>query len=76
MLIGQKLIPARTVAGKKLLNRVGTVQISKTQRRDPKSVIQQIFFRYRQGQTDDPRFAAFGPRVTYLARAAAASAQL
>jgi len=35
-------------------------------------VIQQIFYRYRQGQTDDPRFASFGDRVTYLARQAAA----
>jgi aminoglycoside phosphotransferase (APT) family kinase protein len=34
-------------------------------------VIQQIFFRYRKGQTDDQRFANFGDRVTYLARAAA-----
>src|SRR5262245_8119021 len=33
-------------------------------------VIQQIYFRYVQGQTDDPRFAAFGARVEYLARAA------
>jgi aminoglycoside phosphotransferase (APT) family kinase protein len=31
-------------------------------------VIQQIFFRYVRGQTDDPRFATFGERVTYLAR--------
>ena len=37
-------------------------------------VIQQIFYRYKQGQTDDPRFANFGERVTYLARAAAALA--
>ena len=34
-------------------------------------VIQQIFFRYSRGQTDDQRFANFGDRVTYLARAAA-----
>jgi aminoglycoside phosphotransferase (APT) family kinase protein len=34
-------------------------------------VIQQIFFRYMRGQTDDPRFANLGERVTYLARAAA-----
>jgi aminoglycoside phosphotransferase (APT) family kinase protein len=34
-------------------------------------VIQQIFYRYRRGQTDDPRFATFGERVTYLARQAA-----
>jgi aminoglycoside phosphotransferase (APT) family kinase protein len=37
-------------------------------------VIQQIFFRYRRGQTDDPRFANFGDRVEYLAREAAALA--
>jgi aminoglycoside phosphotransferase (APT) family kinase protein len=35
-------------------------------------VIQQIFFRFVQGQTDDPRFATFGDRVTFLARRAAA----
>jgi aminoglycoside phosphotransferase (APT) family kinase protein len=35
-------------------------------------VIQQIFYRYMHGQTDDPRFASFGDRVTYLAREAAA----
>ena len=35
-------------------------------------VIQQIFFRFVQGQTDDSRFATFGDRVAYLARAAAA----
>ncbi len=33
-------------------------------------VIQQIFFRYTRGQTDDPRFANFGERVEYLARQA------
>jgi aminoglycoside phosphotransferase (APT) family kinase protein len=33
-------------------------------------VIQQIFFRYRRGQTDDPRFAALGQRVEWLARIA------
>ena len=33
-------------------------------------VIQQIYFRYVKGQTDDPRFANFGERVGYLARAA------
>jgi aminoglycoside phosphotransferase (APT) family kinase protein len=33
-------------------------------------VIQQIFFRYKRGQTDDPRFATFDERVTYLARQA------
>jgi aminoglycoside phosphotransferase (APT) family kinase protein len=37
-------------------------------------VIQQIYFRYLGGQTDDPRFAAFGGRVTHLARQAAAIA--
>jgi aminoglycoside phosphotransferase (APT) family kinase protein len=37
-------------------------------------VIQQIYFRYVQGQTTDPRFAAFGARVHYLARHAAALA--
>jgi aminoglycoside phosphotransferase (APT) family kinase protein len=34
-------------------------------------VIQQIFIRFERGQTDDPRFAAFGERVTHLAREAA-----
>jgi aminoglycoside phosphotransferase (APT) family kinase protein len=34
-------------------------------------VIQQIFYRYRRGQTDDPRFANFGERVTRLAQKAA-----
>jgi len=34
-------------------------------------VLQQIFFRYRRGQTDDPRFAALGERVEWLARIAA-----
>lgn len=34
-------------------------------------VIQQIFSRYARGQTDDPRFATFGGRVTALARQAA-----
>jgi aminoglycoside phosphotransferase (APT) family kinase protein len=33
-------------------------------------VIQQIFFRYKRGQTDDARFATFGERVEYLARQA------
>jgi aminoglycoside phosphotransferase (APT) family kinase protein len=37
-------------------------------------VIQQIYFRYRQGQTDDARFANFGERVTKLAKQAAAIA--
>ena len=31
-------------------------------------VVQQIYYRFVVGQTDDPRFAAFGDRVTYLAR--------
>ncbi|HEX7316346.1 MAG TPA: phosphotransferase family protein [Pyrinomonadaceae bacterium] len=34
-------------------------------------VLQQIFFRYRRGQTDDPRFAILGERVSWLARIAA-----
>jgi aminoglycoside phosphotransferase (APT) family kinase protein len=34
-------------------------------------VIQQIYYRYVQGQTADARFAAFGARVEYLARHAA-----
>jgi aminoglycoside phosphotransferase (APT) family kinase protein len=38
-------------------------------------VIQQIYFRYKRGQTDDQRFANFGERVTYLARAAMASTE-
>ena len=33
-------------------------------------VIQQIYYRFVKGQTDDPRFANFGERVTYLARRA------
>jgi aminoglycoside phosphotransferase (APT) family kinase protein len=33
-------------------------------------IVQQIFFRYRSGQTDDPRFAALGGRVLWLARVA------
>jgi aminoglycoside phosphotransferase (APT) family kinase protein len=33
-------------------------------------VLQQIFFRYRRGQTDDPRFAPLGERVSWLARIA------
>jgi aminoglycoside phosphotransferase (APT) family kinase protein len=37
-------------------------------------VIQQIFFRFQRGQTDDPRFASFADRVTYLARQAASLA--
>ena len=39
-------------------------------------VIQQIFYRFQQGQTDDPRFAGFADRVTYLAREAASLARL
>ena len=35
-------------------------------------VIQQIYYRFVVGQTDDPRFATFGDRVTYLARHACA----
>ncbi|MBA3768445.1 MAG: phosphotransferase family protein [Acidobacteria bacterium] len=31
-------------------------------------VLQQIFYRYFRGQTDDPRFAALDGRVTWLAR--------
>ena len=31
-------------------------------------VLQQIFFRYHRGQTDDPRFATLDERVTWLAR--------
>ena len=31
-------------------------------------VIQQIYYRFVAGQTDDARFATFGDRVTYLAR--------
>jgi aminoglycoside phosphotransferase (APT) family kinase protein len=37
-------------------------------------VIQQIYYRFVVGQTDDPRFATFGDRVTYLARHARALA--
>jgi aminoglycoside phosphotransferase (APT) family kinase protein len=37
-------------------------------------IIQQIFYRYVRGQTDDARFAGFGERVSYLAREAAALA--
>ena len=33
-------------------------------------VIQQIYYRFVKGQTDDPRFATFGERVTFLARRA------
>jgi aminoglycoside phosphotransferase (APT) family kinase protein len=34
-------------------------------------VIQQIYYRFAQGQTSDTRFASFGARVAYLARHAA-----
>jgi aminoglycoside phosphotransferase (APT) family kinase protein len=34
-------------------------------------VVQQIYWRYVKGQTDDHRFAGFGDRVVYLAREAA-----
>lgn len=33
-------------------------------------VIQQIYARYVRGQTDDPRFASLGERVSMLARLA------
>jgi aminoglycoside phosphotransferase (APT) family kinase protein len=33
-------------------------------------VIQQIYYRFVKGQTQDPRFAKFGDRVTYLAQRA------
>ena len=33
-------------------------------------VIQQIYYRFLHGQTNDPRFAHFGDRVTYLAERA------
>jgi aminoglycoside phosphotransferase (APT) family kinase protein len=39
-------------------------------------VIQQIFYRFVRGQTDDPRFVNFGDRVAHLAREAASLAQL
>ena len=35
-------------------------------------VLQQIFFRYHRGQTDDPRFATLDERVEWLARIGAA----
>ena len=38
-------------------------------------VIQQIFYRFVRGQTDDQRFAGFGERVAYLAREAAELAE-
>jgi aminoglycoside phosphotransferase (APT) family kinase protein len=40
------------------------------------AVIQQIFYRYKRGQTSDERFANFGERVAYLARHAVARAGL
>jgi aminoglycoside phosphotransferase (APT) family kinase protein len=39
-------------------------------------VIQQIYFRYVQGQTTDARFASFGARVEFLAQHAASLASL
>lgn len=39
-------------------------------------VIQQIFHRYKRGQTQDGRFANFGERVEYLARHAVGLARL
>lgn len=39
-------------------------------------VIQQIYYRYAQGQTNDRRFATFDTRVAYLARHAARLAEL
>jgi len=38
-------------------------------------VLQQIFYRYHRGQTDDPRFATLESRVTWLARIATALAE-
>jgi aminoglycoside phosphotransferase (APT) family kinase protein len=35
-------------------------------------VVQQIYYRFVNGQTSDPRFGGLGDRVTYLARRAAA----
>jgi aminoglycoside phosphotransferase (APT) family kinase protein len=40
------------------------------------AVIQQIFYRYKRGQTSDERFANFGDRVEYLARQAVGRAGL
>jgi len=40
------------------------------------AVIQQIFYRYKRGQTNDERFAKFGERVEYLARHAVGRAGL
>jgi aminoglycoside phosphotransferase (APT) family kinase protein len=38
-------------------------------------VLQQIFYRYHRGQTDDPRFASLGQRVEWLAQGATALAE-
>ncbi|HEY0320314.1 MAG TPA: phosphotransferase family protein [Pyrinomonadaceae bacterium] len=38
-------------------------------------VLQQIFYRYHRGQTDDPRFATLDERVTWLAQIASALAE-
>ena len=38
-------------------------------------VLQQIFYRYHRGQTDDPRFATLDKRVTWLARIATTLAE-
>ena len=38
-------------------------------------VLQQIYARFVRGQTDDPRFAPLGERVTMLARKAASMAE-
>ena len=38
-------------------------------------VLQQIFYRYARGQTDDARFASFGERVAALAREAGSRAR-
>src|SRR5207248_1972560 len=38
-------------------------------------VLQQIFYRYHRGQTDDPRFARLDERVTWLQRIATALAE-
>jgi aminoglycoside phosphotransferase (APT) family kinase protein len=38
-------------------------------------VLQQIFYRYHRGQTDDPRFARLDERVRWLANVAAALAE-
>jgi aminoglycoside phosphotransferase (APT) family kinase protein len=40
------------------------------------AVIQQIYYRYAQGQTTDRRFATFDARVAYLARHAARLAEI